>query len=149
MYYFLHGYSCKTWIGMHLRQYTTGQGLCQEHVFNSQGGNILFPRWECFVPKVGNYLLPNKWRVLHNKGMLLRNKCSLFQKVLHLSRPSLERPLFKGILGFSSLPWTLPSSLPYLSLFCKRIRCDALRAMLIICTFAYSFIILQLWDTMQ
>ena len=39
-----------------------------------------------------------------------------FQKVLHLSRQSIETPINKGFCDIISLPWSLPSSLPYYSL---------------------------------
>ena len=39
----------------------------------SHAGNVLFPGWEYFIPKVGT-TQDNKERVLRNKGWLLNNK---------------------------------------------------------------------------
>ncbi len=57
----------------------------------SQGGKIIFPRWEDYIPKVGrvysqrgNILFPVREEMigmlLKNRGMLLRNKFRLMKK---------------------------------------------------------------------
>ena len=65
----------------------------------SHGGNVLFPSWECFVPKVGinisqagNIWRKNKIRFSVNKAALLKNKLALLTDndgVLTKSGPSL------------------------------------------------------------
>ena len=92
----------------------------------------IFPRRECFIPRLGRYcsqagnkyfpvrehLAQNKIGFSANKAGLLEIKLALLTdndgvlaKSVHLSHRASQSPLNKGILRFSSLP----SSLPFLS----------------------------------
>ena len=50
----------------------------------NKAGNVLFPGWEYFIPKVGT-TQDNKERVLRNKGWLLNNKGWLLENKRRLS----------------------------------------------------------------
>ena len=69
----------------------------RQHIFYSQCGNILFPRWEYFLPKAGIFfsarislaankvgLFNDRGRLLHDKGRLLKIKGALLQDKRHL-----------------------------------------------------------------
>lgn len=85
----------------------------------------LFPAWECLVPSLGIFYsqggnkclspLLNKQLLLKNKGTLLNHKWHLFDKATHLSHQTARSPLYKGLPLISSLPWSLPPTLPFLS----------------------------------
>ena len=75
----------------------------------SQRGNAAFPAWENQTLPIGWYTC--HWDALNTSFGLQKN--NVFQKSHHPSRQLSGTPLYKGILGFSSLPWSLSSYLPY------------------------------------
>jgi hypothetical protein len=91
---------------------------------HSRAGNVWFPTWEHLIPRLGikkhidNKEIKDsckyKWWLLCNKRPLFTNKGTLL-KIPHPSRQPIGSPLNKGILWIPSLPWSPPSSLPYLS----------------------------------
>ena len=80
----------------------------------SQTGTAVFPVWEHTIPKVGiiRQIWPNDFRCAW--GFVIKTR--EFSKKAS-SLPSIARNAFKQRkVVISSLPWSLPSSLPYPSL---------------------------------
>ena len=78
--------------------------------------NVLFPAWEYFIPNVGINawvlcLISRSYWMIRIPYWIINGTYPI--KFLHLSHQDARSPLDRGFPLISSLPWSLPPTLPY------------------------------------